>query len=75
MHMTLTMERNDDATLESAATTLRSLDGIRSVTVDEARSALVVDYDETSIDDEGEIVNRVAAEGIEGVRILTAEES
>lgn len=45
------------------------------MTVEESRIALVVDYDETSIDDEGEIVNRVAAECIEGVRILTAEES
>ena len=71
---TVTMRRNDDATLVGAAHALRTLDGVRTVTVDEARSALIVDYDGDSIDD-GELLNRVAAEGIADVELIDLDET
>ena len=74
MRAVLTLIRNDDATLPSAAHALRTIVGIGSVTVDVARTALIVDYDEGSIDD-GELLNRVAAEGIRGVELVSVERS
>jgi hypothetical protein len=73
MRATLTMRRNDDFTLTGAAHALRTLDGVRDVTVDESRTALIVDYDDDSLDD-GELLNRVAAEGIVGVELVSLEE-
>ena len=74
MRATMTMRRNDDATLTSAAHALRTIDGVRTVTVDEARTVLIVDYDAESLDD-GELLNRVGAEGIAGVELLSLEET
>jgi len=74
MRAILTMIRNDDATLTGAAHALRTIEGIRTVTVDEARTALIVDYDGEALD-QGELVNRVAAEGIRGVEVRSVEAS
>ena len=73
MRATLTMRRNDDFTLTGAAHALRTIEGVEAVTVDEARSVLVVDYDADAID-EGELLNRVSAEGIVDVRLRSVEE-
>lgn len=74
MRATVTMRKNDDATLTSAAHALRTIEGIHAVTADEARSLLVVDYDGDALD-EGEILNRIAAEGIAEVELLSREET
>jgi hypothetical protein len=73
MRATLTMRRNDDFTLTGAAHALRTIEGVEAVTVDEDRSAVIVDYDGASIDD-GELLNRVSAEGIVGVELLSLED-
>jgi hypothetical protein len=73
MRATLTMRRNDDFTLTGAAHALRTIEGVEAVTVDEDRSAVIVDYDSASIDD-GELLNRVSAEGIVGVELLSLED-
>jgi hypothetical protein len=73
MRATLTMRRNDDFTLTGAAHALRTIEGVETVTVDEDRSAVIVDYDSASIDD-GELLNRVSAEGIVGVELLSLED-
>jgi hypothetical protein len=73
MRATLTMRRNDDFTLTGAAHALRTIEGVTAVTVDEDRSAVIVDYDSESIDD-GELLNRVSAEGIVGVELLSLED-
>jgi hypothetical protein len=73
MRATLTMRRNDDFTLTGAAHALRTIEGVEAVTVDEDRSAVVVDYDAEAID-EGELLNRVSSEGIVDVQLRSVEE-
>jgi hypothetical protein len=74
MRAVVSMVPNDEATLPSAAHAVRTIEGVESVTVDEARNALVVDYDADTIDD-GELLTRVASEGIEGVELVSLDES
>ena len=69
----LTMRRNDDFTLTGAAHAVRTIEGVHDVTVDESRTAVIVEYDDASID-AGELLNRVAAEGIVGVEIASLED-
>lgn len=70
----LTMVPNDDATLPSAAHAVRTIEGVASVTVDTSRNAVVVDYDADAIDD-GELIARIAAEGIRGVELVSLDET
>jgi hypothetical protein len=74
MRAVVAMVPNDEATLPSAAHAVRTIEGVESVIVDEARNALVVDYDADTIDD-GELLTRVASEGIQGVELVSLDES
>jgi len=63
MLTTVKVVRNDDATLQSTAHTLRTVQGVLSVDVDEAASALHVRHDADVIS-EGEILNLIGMEGV-----------
>ncbi|HEX6131189.1 MAG TPA: hypothetical protein VF044_05630 [Actinomycetota bacterium] len=67
----VTLERNDDMTLPSVATTLRSVPGVRAVDVDEASSSVSIDADPDTVT-EDELLTVI---GMEGVRVLDARSS